>query len=205
MKQQRDIWIPEEDNWSRWSSGFESREYKKLNLSGKRCLDIGAHVGIWTKRLAADFDQVIAFEPLAKHIECHKKNTEECDNVTLHEVALSDESITTEMTTRKFNSGMSTLLPNKKLKDGYKLTVKTKTLDSFNFPKIDFIKMDVEGYEEKVIAGGMNTILKHLPKIYMEIWPSKLSLMTELMNTMGYSVNKVSDTNYLCEYTRRNK
>lgn len=205
MKHQRDIWIPEEDNWSRWSSGFESREYKKLNLSGKLCLDIGAHVGIWTKRLAHDFDQVIAFEPLAKHIECHKKNTEECDNVTLHEVALSDESITTQMTTRKFNSGMSTLLPNKKLKDGYKLTVKTKTLDSFNFPTIDFIKMDVEGYEEKVIAGGMNTILKHLPKIYMEIWPSKLSLMTELMNTMGYSVNKVSDANYLCEYTRRNK
>ena len=201
MKYQRNIWIPEEDNYTRWSRGFESREYKKLNLSGQVCLDIGAHVGIWTKRLATDFNEVIAFEPLTKHIECHKKNTEECDNVTLHEVALSDESITTEMTTRKFNSGMSSLLTTRKFKDGYKLTVETKTLDSFDFPKIDFIKMDVEGYEEKVIAGGMNTILKHLPKIYMEIWPKNLNSMTELMNGMGYSVNQVSETNYLCEHT----
>jgi hypothetical protein len=105
------------------------------------------------------------------------------------------------MTTRKFNSGMSSLLTTRKFKDGYKLTVETKTLDSFDFPKIDFIKMDVEGYEEKVIAGGMNTILKHLPKIYMEIWPKNLNSMTELMNGMGYSVNQVSETNYLCEHT----
>ena len=94
MKYQKGIWIPEDDNEKSWSEGYESRQYKKLNLSGKLCLDIGAHVGIWTKRLSRDFDDVICFEPLPKHIDCHKKNCEGLNNVTLHQYALSDEEAT---------------------------------------------------------------------------------------------------------------
>ena len=59
MKKQKKIWIPEKDTWSGWSENYESREYKKLQLNGNLCLDIGAHVGIWTKRLSRDFSQVI--------------------------------------------------------------------------------------------------------------------------------------------------
>tara|TARA_Y100000310_G_scaffold338235_1_gene427311 strand:- start:615 stop:842 length:228 start_codon:yes stop_codon:yes gene_type:complete len=73
MKKQKGIWIPEKDTWYGWGENFESREYKKLQLGGNFCLDIGAHVGIWTKRLSRDFSQVLCFEPLQKHIECHKK------------------------------------------------------------------------------------------------------------------------------------
>ena len=42
------------------------------------CLDIGSHVGIWSKRLSKDFNKVICFEPLQKHIDCHMKN---CENL----------------------------------------------------------------------------------------------------------------------------
>ena len=82
MKKQKGIWIPEKDTWYGWGENFESREYKKLQLCGNFCLDIGAHVGIWTKRLSRDFSQVLCFEPLQKHIECHKKNCEDLNNVT---------------------------------------------------------------------------------------------------------------------------
>jgi FkbM family methyltransferase len=198
MKYQKGIWIPEKDTWYGWGENFEGREYKKLQLTGNLCLDIGAHVGIWSKRLSKDFSQVICFEPLGKHIVCHKKNCENLSNITLHECALSDVESDSVMTTRDFNSGMSSLL-ERRFKDKNEVVVKTKILDSFNLPKIDFIKIDVEGYEKQVLIGGKETILKWKPKIYIEIWPKNVNPISELLSSMGYSVKKMSGLNYLCE------
>ena len=39
--------------------------------------------------------------------------------------------------------------------------VPVKTLDSFNLKNIGFIKIDVEGFEEKVIRGGLLTIISN--------------------------------------------
>ena len=198
MKKQKGIWIPEKDTWYGWSENFESREYKKLQLGGNLCLDIGAHVGIWTKRLSRDFFQVLCFEPLQKHIECHKKNCEDLNNVTLYEYALSDVETDSIMTTRDYNSGMSTLLEQKfKNKDTNTVIVKTKTLDSFNLPKIDFIKIDVEGYETQVLSGAKETIIKWKPKIYIEIWEKNVNVISKILDEMGYSVTKMSGLNYL--------
>ena len=52
MRYQQGIWLPDKDTASFWSDEYEKRDYNKLNLSGDVCLDIGAHVGIWTKRLS---------------------------------------------------------------------------------------------------------------------------------------------------------
>ena len=109
IREQRGIYSPEQDTAKFWSKDFEVREYNRISPRGKLAIDIGAHVGIWTRRLAKDFENVIAFEPLQKHIECHKKNCEGLDNVTLNEVALSDNNGSGIMTTKDINSGMSTL------------------------------------------------------------------------------------------------
>jgi|TARA_B110000902_G_scaffold193433_1_gene219193 FkbM family methyltransferase len=201
MKKQKKIWIPEKDTWSGWSENYESREYKKLQLNGNLCLDIGAHVGIWTKRLSRDFSQVICFEPLQKHIECHKKNCENLSNVTLYACALSDVETNSVMSTRDFNSGMSSLL-NKKFKDKDEVIVKTKTLDSFNLPKVDFMKIDVEGYEAQVLSGAKETITKWKPKIYIEIWEKNVDIISKILDEMGYSITKMSGLNYLAVITR---
>ena len=108
------FYIPNEDKcgW-RWGVGYEFKPFlstmKQINKKNV-ALDIGAHVGIWTRRLAVDFNEVISFEPMKKHIECHKKNCEEFDNITLVEVAVSNENRFQVMTTKDINSGMSTLL-----------------------------------------------------------------------------------------------
>ena len=196
MKKQKGIWIPEKDTWYGWGENFESREYKKLQLSGNLCLDIGAHFCIWTKRLSRDFSQVLCFEPLQKHIECHKKNCEDLNNVTLYEYALSDVETNSIMTTRDFNSGMSSLL-ERKFKDKDTVIVKTKTLDSFNLPKVDFMKIDVEGYEAQVLSGAKETIIKWKPKIYIEIWEKNVNTISKILDGMGYSVTKMSGLNYL--------
>ena len=68
-------------------------------------LDVGAHVGIWSTRLAERFKRVIAFEPVPKHIECWKQNMSkfisehnEWGNIsTLETVALGHENGTAVM------------------------------------------------------------------------------------------------------------
>ena len=41
-------------------------------------------------------------------------------------------------------------------------------VDEFNFTDIDYIKIDVEGFEKKVLIGAKETILKYKPLIVIE-------------------------------------
>ena len=43
-----------------------------------------------------------------------------------------------------------------------------KKLDDFEYDNLDFVKIDVEGYENKVILGAENTLKKHKPIIIVE-------------------------------------
>jgi hypothetical protein len=52
-------------------------------------------------------------------------------------------------------------------KDG-KETATTIALDSFNIPKLDFIKLDIQGFEYKALIGGINTIKNNMPTIFIE-------------------------------------
>jgi FkbM family methyltransferase len=208
MREQKGIFIPESDKSNFWSKGYEIREYNKIKPRGYRALDIGAHVGIWTRRLAVDFQEVIAFEPMPKHIECHLKNCEGLHNVELNRIALSNVNEETVMTTKDNNSGMSTLtIPKWKLPKTI-VPIETRTLDSYNFSKIDFIKIDVEGWEEQVLRGAMDTILKYKPRMYIEIWtkegdrvrPANYEKVSDILKReMGYTLQRIGNDNYLCE------
>jgi hypothetical protein len=43
-----------------------------------------------------------------------------------------------------------------------------KTLDSFGFEEVDFIKIDVEGYELSVVKGAKETLLREKPFMVIE-------------------------------------
>ena len=180
------FYIPNEDKcgW-RWGVGYEFKPFlstmKQINKKNV-ALDIGAHVGIWSKRLAKEFTKVIAFEPIPQHIECWKANMVE-RNVVLNKVAISDKVGTATMKYINYFTGMSTLHYNaedmdyefkrltkeKILQKPEDVIVETKTIDSYNFHNVDFIKMDVEGHELEALTGAENTIRKYMPSIYIEI------------------------------------
>ena len=57
LTKDKKLWIPDNDNWF-WRDGYEQKHFfDAMRFIPNRgvALDIGAHVGIWTKRLSTIF------------------------------------------------------------------------------------------------------------------------------------------------------
>ncbi len=74
-----------------------------------------------------------------------------------------------------------------------------ETLDGFNYSDVRLIKIDVEGLEEKVLAGSVNTLARnHYPPIIVEAWTSdwfskrRKALLLWLENC-GYRMHRWGD------------
>ena len=63
------------------------------------------------------------------------------------------------------------------------------TIDSLNLPKVDFIKLDVEGYESHAIVGAADTIQKHRPWLWVEYNNCQGSYIHETIKAV---VNKIA-------------
>ena len=201
LTKDKKVWLPDGDTWDKWNGDWELNEYNEVmqHISERTvAIDIGAHVGLWSKRLVKDFKHVYCFEPVKKHIECWHKNLNKdfnddgelvyISNVDIYDVALSDVEGTSEMSVPFKNSGMSTLNYHEYIPNDYiKENVQTRTLDSYDFNKIDFIKIDVEDHEYKVLRGARKTIEKYKPILYMEINDQQAIIFLESLK-LGYKL-----------------
>jgi FkbM family methyltransferase len=135
--------------------------------------DIGANIGVFTCFAAnvVKKGKVFAFEPVSFVFDLLKKNTREYDNVECYKVGLGSEIDEKEILIRQWAPGDSTIQDSPIDRPHQSFDLKEKieilTLDSFvkekNLRKIDFIKIDVEGYEIEVLKGGIETIKKFRP------------------------------------------
>jgi hypothetical protein len=62
------------------------------------------------------------------------------------------------------------------------------TIDSFNFERIDLIKIDVEGMEEDVFDGFLNTIERLKPTIFFEHSKSNKNCLEMILKSRGYDI-----------------
>jgi FkbM family methyltransferase len=153
------------------------------------CIDIGSNVGLWACDLVKSFVEVIAFEPVSEFRECFEKNVKS-PNYRIMPVALGREESFIEMNVVQGNTGHSHINPGSLGKG----TIPLKTLDSYNFTEIDMIKIDVEGFEEEILAGAINTITMNKPVIVVEQQKHEYyDAMTDLpsikiLENMGYRV-----------------
>jgi FkbM family methyltransferase len=179
MKLTRDkkIYLPDIDNDPTWCEGYENNQFfqaMKYVPNRHTALDVGAHVGIWTIRLAQLFTDVIAFEPVPDHVECWYANTKTFTNVELNELALSNKSEVVKMKQAR-HSGTSSLEYNpSQLRTSTEIEISTQTLDSFNLSRVDFMKIDVEGHEMPMLEGAKDTIDVYAPIIFIEILKKEL-------------------------------
>lgn len=150
---------------------------------GELILDIGANIGNVSQALVAAGHEVRAFEPQPEVYNCLIKNIkpEWCLNV-----GLGDRN--TEMFmpaldySKKGNFGGISIGGNSGI------TVKVNTLDSYNFENVGVMKIDVEGFEEKVLRGAVETIKRCKPIIYLEAdRQEKLVSLAAYLKELGYS------------------
>lgn len=181
MKQIAGIWLPDTDTHmeSHLLNGpmvdgkgtYQFRKYDKARESVKRfghAVDIGAQIGLWSRVMALDFARVTAFEPMPFHIECFEKNVTS-ENVTLHRTALADRECDLMFCTSPEVTG-NTHVASKGEKPG--TMVHARTLDNFGLTDIDFLKIDVEGFEHTILKGGEQTIRREKPVIIIEQKPN---------------------------------
>ena len=145
------------------------------------CLDIGSNIGQWTRPLARRFESVVCFEPNPNFRECFNKNIYE-NNVVIWPVGLSDKE---HRAKQGFNS---TVLQNKEGE------IDCRTLDSFGLTNVDFVKIDVDGFEIPLLNGAKQTLIKNNPVINIEMKKDKRNNITQkcasILKDLGYKFHK---------------
>lgn len=176
-------------NWDK--NQFETAKRKIKNF--RTCLDLGGHIGITSIRFSKYFEHVHAFEPI--HGKYFKQNTSNIDNITLYEHAVSDHEGTVDMFINTNNSGGCAVVHEGIIDYLHrKNTVVNSTpypcmpIDHYDFKDVDFIKIDVEGYNIPVLNGMKKLLEDNNPVMHIEIAndPSYNDRFFDLMKSLGY-------------------
>lgn len=159
-------------------------------------VDIGAHIGTYSVILSKKCKQVYSFEPQKDTFDCLNISiiNNDCLNVKCYNVALGSKEDKAILHHVSEDGGGSTLREDTPLNTINTEQVSISTLDSFNISNIEFMKIDVEGYELKVIKGAKQTLEKNsYPPFIFEAWPDEWykedrNKLIEYVNNIGYQV-----------------
>lgn len=141
------------------------RAVKCVRHPHRVAVDVGAHIGIWSKVLAEQGFEVHAFEPTAENYECLRENTAHLP-VRAYPFGLSSRSFKADLYKgAQDNSGMWRIEFASVAGDP---GAAFETLDSQGLEDVGLIKIDVEGHEGSVLLGATKTIQRSRPVIVFE-------------------------------------
>lgn len=138
-------------------------------------LDIGTNIGYVALRCAklVHSGKVFGFEPSQHNYFKYKTNHElnKIDNLIVFNAALGakPDILKLEVVSEN-NRGMNriSVAPTSECEIVNVITLDQK-VQVLKLPKVDFIKIDVEGYEMNILAGATHTISTFRPKIFLEV------------------------------------
>lgn len=149
-------------------------------------LDIGANVGAFTRwaRYRWPYSVIHAYEPLPDCISFLQKNTEDMENVTIHQCAVSSESGTSRLYYGTSNRGMSSLSRLETTRDH---GVDVEVAAAASLPEAHIVKCDTEGAEVDILTN-------------LSFDPSVVLVEYHSMENRSVLENFYSDKYYLVEY-----
>lgn len=206
------------------SEAFVKEICETYDGKGGVAFDIGANIGEYTKFLAKRFDRVYAFEAFpdtALTLSANLKGN--CKNVIIVNKAVANES-----TLAKFwivgdgkDFGGNTLSQNVAEQEqwGHRLQnftmIQTVTIDEYvkehNINNLKFMKVDVEGAENFMFLGAINTLTSMKLDIILEVHRCvDLVGLFKFFDDLGYSAfnsdyRKVTTFKHDCHYFITNK
>ena len=139
---------------------------------GMNAIDIGANLGIYSllmARLAGPDGRIFAYEPgwQARDLLENSRNLNGLDNLVIMGSAVSD----CERDGRLAYAASTELRALATHGAGERVQITSLDAESaaHRWPKIDFIKIDAEGEEERIVAGGRAFLAEHSPLVMFEI------------------------------------
>jgi len=179
-------------NWIEWNLFFKNKINDEENLyslvkENMTVLDIGANMGELTlnfAKIVSEKGRIISFEPSWENFSKLSQNVflnlKLKDRIRLYNVALGDTSGNSFLQKNdEHNSGMNSIGLTGE-------AVVMKSLDDIfseeKFEHCDLIKIDVEGFELKILKGAETVIKKFKPILYLEV-------NNDLMKPHGDSVS----------------
>jgi FkbM family methyltransferase len=163
---------------------FEPEETKLIASTlkpGMVFVDIGANLGYFTTLAASvvgPTGSVIAFEPEPGNFQRLQANIAEnaFKNVEPRQCALSDSPGNLTLYCDPINWGNPSLVKANVPPGTSSVEVPVSTLDAqlAEQERVDFIKMDVQGFEARVLDGARAMLARHRPTILTEFWPDGL-------------------------------
>ncbi len=174
----------------------EIRFLSRLCNKNKTSIDVGANYGGYLCPMIKHSQNCIAFEPIVE-IAAILREGFESTAVEIFPAALSDHCGTARLKYPVYHPGYSTIEPANRLVGKIRHDkaiaipeVHVRTLDSYLFKNIGFIKIDVEGHEIEVLRGAVNTLKDSKPNLLVEIEErhrhGAIALVTAFLAGLGY-------------------
>jgi FkbM family methyltransferase len=154
-------------------SELEVRLFGQICKEGDIVIEAGANIGALTlpiARLVGKRGRVYAFEPqrIVFQTLCANMALNSIENVECHQLALSAQEGFVQIPDIRYDvAGNFGGVDVRRFKTGHK--VRTARLDDvLDIPRLNLLKIDVEGMEHEVISGARTLIGKHKPALYVE-------------------------------------
>ncbi|HYG74039.1 MAG TPA: FkbM family methyltransferase [Planctomycetota bacterium] len=180
---------------------------ERLVEPGMICFDVGANLGEMALHMAARAGatgSVYAFEPIPEifaRLKSHVERNTLQNIVRPFQLALSDatgKATIAHADSTASNQGLASLVSTSEVLCR-SLEIETMTLDDFvathAVPRIDLMKIDIQGAEPKLLKGGAKTLQKFAPDLLIEISPEDLKAggtnsreLCLLIESFGYEI-----------------
>lgn len=165
-----------------FSGTFEAEAEEVLESlvrPGMVAVDIGANFGYHTFRMArsvGDDGQVLAIEPTTWAYDKLQRNAllnPSITNIRYAKVGLSDSDV--GQTEIAFQSSYRLDGRQEDVVETVRLTTLDIVVAEQALQRVDFVKLDVDGFEGRVLRGAVETLRRHHPVIFFELTPSAMT------------------------------
>lgn len=167
-------------------------------------LDVGANIGqtIDAFHLAFDSPRIIAFEPSPRTFAALRQT--HSHKAELHNLAMGERCGTMPFHVTAKHSVNDSLLPMPGA-DSTIVEVQVRTIDDFGLDRIDFLKIDTQGYDLNVLRGASRMLAERRIRAFcaelifheMYVGQPAFTELLEFARGTGYECLGFYDMNYL--------
>lgn len=178
-------------------------EYKKFMNNESVILDLGGNIGLFSIYFSPIVKKVISVEPTPKHLDVYKEllNNLNIKNIELVEGAVSSTQEKIRFLLHSHNTTMNSIVRHKNYNssmievDGYTISNIIK-----DHEKIDFCKIDIEGYENVLIHDKtFEQCAEKIKNVFVEVhdfdglsYNHHCKKILESLNNYGYVAEQIS-------------